>query len=257
MPDALLSVTDVSVAFGGLRALRDVTFDVARGDIFGIIGPNGAGKSTLLNVLSRLTRPAAGARIVFDGQNLLAKRPHEVSFAGLGRTFQSLEISPNATVLDNVLVGAVTTFASNVIWTFLGDFFDRPHARTLRQAALGHLATLGIDNWAHAKASDAPYAVKKWMQLCRALMTNPKLLLLDEPASGMGATEKSLLQDCLVHLQASTGVTIIVIEHDVGFLASMCTRMLALDFGKVLTVGSVSQVTNSPAVIAAYLGTED
>jgi ABC-type branched-subunit amino acid transport system ATPase component len=257
MTEPLLSVTNVSVRFGGLAALRDVTFGVSAGEIFGIIGPNGAGKSTLLNVMSRLIRPTPGARIVFDGHELLGKRPHEVPRLGMGRTYQSIELSPTGTVLDNVLAGATIAYDSNLIWTFLGDFADRRRTADLTETTLAHLARLDILDFAHRPAADVPYAVKKRLQVCRAMMAAPKLLLLDEPASGMDAGEKRLLLDCLKRLHQTSGTTIVVIEHDVGFLASICDSMLALEFGKVLAVGPVAEVTSSPAVIAAYLGTED
>jgi ABC-type branched-subunit amino acid transport system ATPase component len=256
MAEPLLSVSNVTVRFGGLTALSDVSFDVAGGQVFGIIGPNGAGKSTLLNVLSRLTRPAAGARIVFDGHLLLERRPHEVPRLGVGRTYQSIEISPGETVLDNVLAGATIKYGTRLIWTFLGDVPDRRRTSELTEVATSYLAQLDIQDFAERRAADLPYAVKKRVQVCRAMMSAPKLLLLDEPASGMDAAEKTLLLDCIRRLHRSSSTTIVVIEHDVGFLSSICDSMLALEFGKVLATGPVAQVTSSPAVIAAYLGTD-
>jgi branched-chain amino acid transport system ATP-binding protein len=257
MGDVFLDVSDVSVSFGGLKALQHVNFTVARGEVFGVIGPNGAGKSTLLNVLSRLIRPMPGARIDFDGHDLFSKRPHEVPQIGVGRTYQSIELSPDATILDNVLVGAANSYRTHPIWTFLGDARERQRTADLKEIALGHLTRLDIAAFARKQAADVPYAVKKRMQLCRALMSSPKLLLLDEPASGMDSTEKTLLLECLKRIHETSGVTIVVIEHDVGFLSSICDSMLALEFGKVLAMGSVAEVTTSPAVIAAYIGTED
>jgi branched-chain amino acid transport system ATP-binding protein len=254
---AVLRLMNVTVSFGGLKALQGVTFDVPRGGVFGIIGPNGAGKSTLLDVISRLRKPSTDSQIVFDGVDLLRRQPHNLLLSGITRTFQGLELSSKSSVLENVMVGATATNPSGLVWDFLGDFGNRGYRQKITTEALTHLSSLGIDSWANSMAGDVPYAVQKRVQVCRALMADPKLLLLDEPASGMGPSEKLLLQKSIRDIHSKTGVTIIIIEHDVGFLTSMCTRMLALNFGKVLTVGSVSEVTNSPDVILAYLGTED
>jgi len=256
MSEALLSISNVSVSFGGLSALRDVAMNVEKGEIFGIIGPNGAGKSTLLNVISRFIKPATGAAMTFDKNNILALRAHDMSRIGIGRTFQSIEISPAGTVLENIMAGATLSYRNGVLSTFLGDFQDQQLTHDLKQTALEHMGRLNITEFAERPADDVPYAVKKRLQVCRALMCNPRLLLLDEPASGMDPTEKSLLLDCLRRLHQTTDLTIVIIEHDVGFLSSLCGRLLALEFGKVIATGSVSEVTNSPKVIAAYLGTD-
>jgi ABC-type branched-subunit amino acid transport system ATPase component len=244
------------VSFGGLVALRDVAMRVGKGEVFGIIGPNGAGKSTLLNVISRLTKPSAGARMSFGARDLLALRPHDMPRIGLGRTFQSIEISPGGSVIENVMAGAALSYNRAALWAFLGDLADWRQTRELRDTALEHMRRVDIAEFAERPAGDVPYAVKKRLQVCRALMTNPQLLLLDEPASGMDSSEKALLLACLQRLHRTTDLTIVIIEHDVGFLSSFCTSMMALEFGQVIAAGSVADVTNSPEVIAAYLGTD-
>ena len=241
----------------GLVALANVSFGVQPQSVLGIIGPNGAGKTTLLNVLSRFIDPVRGATLRFAGRDLLTERPHRLVHAGIGRTFQSVEICATDSVLENVMAGATTSYDANLGWCFLGDLYRDAQARELREVAFRHLEAFAIHAWADARAADVPYAVKKRLQICRALMARPKLLFLDEPASGISAAEKELLRQSLVDLRARTDLTIIIIEHDVGFLTRICTHMLALNFGRVIAQGTVAEVKGSPEVISAYLGKED
>ena len=258
MSEVVLQVNDVSVAFGGLQALSNVTFDVKAGEILGIIGPNGAGKTTLLNVLSRFTRPAKGARIRLGTTELLSTPADRLVDAGLGRTFQSVELSAADTVLDNVLAGASRAYErSGLAWCFLGDLRKRAQRDEARDLALSTLDLFGVAQYALQRARDVPYAVQKRTQVCRALMGRPKLLLLDEPASGMEQGEKHELREALMRQHAGSGMSMIVIEHDVSFLTRMCRRMLALDFGKVIAFGTAPEVVGAPAVVSAYLGADE
>jgi branched-chain amino acid transport system ATP-binding protein len=258
MAERILEASGISVAFGGLQALSDVAFDVEAGEILGIIGPNGAGKTTLLNVLSRFTRPARGARIRLGATELLSTSADRLVDAGLGRTFQSIELSEVDTVLDNVLTGAIRTAARRrAAPATHADAGRRARRDALRERAGATLDAFGIAAFASRRAGDVPYAVQKRAQVCRALMAEPKLLLLDEPASGMEHGEKHELRDALMRLHATSGMSMIVIEHDVGFLTRMCRRMLALDFGKVIAFGPTADVVSAPAVVSAYLGTQD
>jgi branched-chain amino acid transport system ATP-binding protein len=252
-----LEAEHLSVAFGGLRALDDVSCRLAAGEILGIIGPNGAGKTTLLNAISGFVRCQPGAQLRIRGMDALQLLPFRRSRIGLGRTFQSLELSPLDTVLDNVLAGADTRYRSSSVWDLLGSWASRGKERELIQEALEHLTFFEIDGWSSAKVASVPYAVKKRLQICRALMAKPQILMLDEPASGMSSVEKEHLSHALLTLHKRTGISLLIIEHDVGFLTGMCQRLIALNFGALLTEGPCSSVTRDPKVIEAYLGNED
>jgi branched-chain amino acid transport system ATP-binding protein len=253
----VLEADRLSVAFGGLQALSDVSCHLANGEILGIIGPNGAGKTTFLNAISGFVRTAPGARLEIFGKDASQLRSFSRSRLGLGRTFQSLELSPRDTVLDNVLAGAAMRYRTSGVWDFLGGIASRAQDRELTQEALEHLAFLEIDGWRHAAVGSVPYAVKKRLQICRALMAKPRILMLDEPASGMSPSEKERLSHALLALHAHTGLSLLVIEHDVGFLTGMCQRLIALNFGKILTDGPCATVIRDPRVIEAYLGQDD
>jgi len=235
MSEPLLEVRDVSVSFGGLQALVGFECEVQASEIVGIIGPNGAGKTTLLNALSRFVRVNRGARIRFRGYDLLGCRAHKVPALGIGRTFQGPELSSRDTLLDNVLVGG----------------YLRPRPPWSRRA------DVRAERWASLKVTEVPYPIQKRAQICRAMLARPRLLLLDEPAAGITAEEKQQIAEALVQLRQRTGVALFVIEHDVGFLSSICQRMIALDFGRKIASGSVSEVVNDPAVRRSYLGESD
>jgi ABC-type branched-subunit amino acid transport system ATPase component len=236
----LLEAERVSVSFGGVHALSEVDCDVHEGEILGILGPNGAGKTTLLNALSRLVAVGRGAALRFSGRDITRARPHELARLGLARTFQGIELSPADTLLDNVLTGAHVR-----------------RGRGARDEAQALMGTFGIERWSERPARDAPYAVGKRAQICRALLCRPQLLLLDEPAAGMTAGEKDQLREALAGVHRETGVALAVIEHGVGFLTRLADRLLALNFGRVIAAGTVATVVKDPHVIEAYLGTDD
>jgi branched-chain amino acid transport system ATP-binding protein len=246
MTEPLLRVRNVSVTFGGLQALVDFECDVEEGEILGIIGPNGAGKTTLLNALSRLVRVGRGASIRFAGHELMKRSAHQVPGLGLGRTFQAPELSSRDTLLDNVLVGG-----------YLRHPAPWGRMAAIRVEAEALLRSFGIDRWARLRTADVPYPVQKRAQICRAMLLRPRMLLLDEPAAGITAEEKRQMADALVGLHQRTGVALFLIEHDVGFLTSICRRMIALDFGRKIASGSVADVINDPAVRRAYLGEDE
>lgn len=257
MTTSLLQARNVSVHFGGLRALHNVSCSLGPGEIVGIIGPNGAGKTTFLNAISGLVPCQSGASLFIEGVDVTKMPAYRRSRMGLGRTFQNLEFSPKDTVLDNVLVGAEIRFASNRLWDLLGGWKSAQEERGFVDEALGHLAFFQIYDWRGARVESVPYAVKKRLQICRALMANPKVIMLDEPASGMSAVEKGRLSKALLDFQRKTKIAILIIEHDVGFLTGMCQRLIALNFGAMLTEGSCESVTSDQRVIDAYLGNEE
>jgi branched-chain amino acid transport system ATP-binding protein len=246
MSEPLLEVRDVSVSFGGLQALVGFDCEVEASEIVGIIGPNGAGKTTLLNALSRFVRVNRGARIRFGDHDLLGCRAHKVPVLGIGRTFQGPELSSRDTLLDNVLVGGY--LRAQPPWSRRAD---------VRAEAGDLLRAFGMERWASLKVTEVPYPIQKRAQICRAMLGRPRLLLLDEPAAGITAEEKQQMAETLVQLRQRTGVALFVIEHDVGFLSSICQRMIALDFGRKIASGSVSEVVNDPAVRRSYLGESD
>jgi branched-chain amino acid transport system ATP-binding protein len=243
---ALLAADGISVTFGGVKALTDVSCRVDRSEVVGIIGPNGAGKTTLLNVLSRLTRAADGAAVSLGGADLLRRRPRELARLGLARTFQTPEISGSSSLWSNVLMGAHTRFGV------------RGAGRGAVDEEAWHLLTiLGIERWAQAAIGDVPYATRKRAEICRALLARPSLMLLDEPASGMSSPEKHELAQALRTAHGETATAILVIEHDVGFLVGLCDRLMALNFGQKIADGTPQDVVADETVIDAYLGSDE
>jgi branched-chain amino acid transport system ATP-binding protein len=253
MADSLLSIEGVDLWFGGTHALDNVTFDVKAGEIFGIIGPNGAGKSSLLNCINGYYRPKSG-RIMFQGHDLTLERPHQVARLGIGRTFQNIELSPEATVLDNVMLGRHLHIRSNPLSEMLRLPGARRQEQLSRVRCVEILHLLGLEDERDAPVSDLPYGRQKLVELARALATDPALLLLDEPTAGMTTEERHEVSRQLKKLAAATDVTLVLIEHDTGFIRGLTERVAVLDFGALIALGSPDEVMEDPHVIEAYLG---
>jgi branched-chain amino acid transport system ATP-binding protein len=252
---ALLEISKVSLSFSGLRALIDVSFDVAEGGIVGLIGPNGAGKSTLLNCISCLYRPENG-QIRFDGRDLADCKSNQVAALGIRRTFQNLELFREASVRENVTLGLVYRYELPL----LGELFDLPSSRTMQRAAEDEanriLKSCGLNEMANIPVSELPYGLQKSVELARALAGHPKLLLLDEPAAGMNPEESRHVAKTVRRLRDEDGITVLLIEHDMRVVMSVCDRVVVLDHGEKIGEGSPAEVRRAPAVIKAYLGDE-
>ena len=250
----LLEVSGLTVRFGGIVALDQVSFTVERGQIAGLIGPNGAGKTTLFNCLSRIYNANAGD-IRFEGRSLLARPSHAIAKVGLGRTFQNLALFQTMTVLDNVMVGGHSRTASDVVSNALALPSVAREERRLRERAHEVLDFLGLSPIAGATVSTLPFGTLKRVELARALLCEPKLLLLDEPAGGLNHEEVAALGDLIRSIRDQRNATVLLVEHHMGLVMDVSDKVVALDFGRAIAVGTPAEVQRNPAVIAAYLGT--
>jgi branched-chain amino acid transport system ATP-binding protein len=252
--DALLSVRDVSVRFGGIVALDKLSFDVEAGCISGLIGPNGAGKTTLFNCLSRLYQPTAG-EIVFDGHPLLATPAHRIAALGIGRTFQNLALFRSLTVFENVLLGRHCRARAG----FVSHALRLPRTRREEKEAALHATTLlellDLAKCAREPVASLPFGTQKRVELARALAAEPKLLLLDEPASGLNHEEVNALGTLIREIRDRLAVTVLLVEHHMHLVMSACDQVVALDFGRKIAAGAPAQIRDDPDVVRAYLGT--
>ena len=246
-------IKDITVAFGGVKALNNVSFSVNKGEIFTIIGPNGAGKSTLFNVISRIYEPSNG-EIHFNNQNISKSKPHQIARLGIARTFQNLELFKNATVLQNLLLGRHIYKKSNL----LNELFFTPK---VKKTELEHrlkveevIDFLDLQHYRDTIISGLPYGVRKNVELARALCTNPKLLLLDEPSSGLTNEETIDLGFWIKDIQSLLNITVVMIEHDMSFVNKVSDRVLALNYGEIIAAGLPEEIKNNEKVKVAYMG---
>ena len=252
-PDALLSVEGVTVRFGGVIALDDVRFRVARGQICGLIGPNGAGKTTLFNCISRLYQPSAGD-IRFEGRPLSKVRVHEIARLGVARTFQNLALFATMTVRENVRVGAHVCARGGFLANALSLPLARRAEREIGELADSLIVECRLENVADRFVGELPFGVKKRVELARALAISPKLLLLDEPAAGLNHEEVDALASEIVRLRDKRGLSVLLVEHHMNLVMRISDQVVALDFGRVLADGAPDAVRAHPDVIRAYLG---
>jgi branched-chain amino acid transport system ATP-binding protein len=250
----LLEVREVAVRFGGIVALDSVSFDVASGSIVGLIGPNGAGKTTLFNCLSRLYECDRG-EILFDGASLLAAPRHRIAGMGIGRTFQNLALFSSMTVLENVMVGAHCRSRSGFFANALRLPRVAPEERVITDKARALMAFLALEAVASKRVADLPFGTRKRVELARALASEPKLLLLDEPASGLNHEEVGELGALIRDLRERLRLTVLLVEHHMSLVMSISERVVALNFGRVIAQGAPAEVRRHPELIQAYLGT--
>ncbi len=249
----MLDVAGVTVRFGGLTALDDVSLEVAPGEVVGVIGPNGAGKTTLFNVICGFVRPDAG-RVSWRGRPLDGVRPHALARLGIARTLQGVGLFGGLTALENVMVGAERGGGSGTLSALLGLPRSDREERRLRSLALAALAELGVAEVAGRMPSSLPFGVQKRVALARALVAEPTLLLLDEPAGGLGGTD---LDELAGRVRALRGeMAVLLVEHHMDLVMSVCDRVVVLDFGRRIAVGAPDAVRADPRVLDAYLGVE-
>lgn len=249
----LLSISSLSLAFGGTSALTDVSFDVNPGELFAVIGPNGAGKTSTFNCISGVYRPSQG-HIAFEGESLIGVRPDVIAQRGVARTFQNIELFDNLTVLENLLLGRHNLI--NAQWW--EAFLWLPKARhaevQARRAVENIIDFLGLASVRHLPVGILPYGIKKRIEVGRALAMEPKLLLLDEPVAGMNVEETEDMARFIMDIRTELGIAMILVEHDMRVVMDLADRVMVLDFGRQIAMGTPEAVQADPAVIAAYLG---
>ena len=253
---ALLEAKDLSVRFGGVLAVNKVSFEVQRGEVFTLIGPNGAGKTTVFNLISRIYTPTTGS-LHFEGALLSDKPPHAIAALGIARTFQNIELFENATVLQNLLIGhhihRGAGFCSNLLFTRA----TREAELAARLRAEEVIDLLGLQALRDSFVAGLPYGKRKVVELARALCTAPKLLLLDEPSSGLNVEETEDMAWWIHDIKNELGITVLMVEHDMSLVLRVSDRVLAMNQGEVLALGTPAEVQAHPGVIEAYLGSVD
>lgn len=250
---ALLDVKNLGISFGGLRAVDGFEVQIEKGQLYGLIGPNGAGKTTVFNLLTGVYKPDDG-KIELDGKNITGSRTIDINRAGIARTFQNIRLFKELTVLDNVKVGLHNQFSYNTV----EGIFRLPRyfkvEKEMNEKAMDLLKVFDLDKEADFLASNLPYGKQRKLEIARALATNPKLLLLDEPAAGMNPNETKELMETIRFVRDNFDMTILLIEHDMKLVSGICEELTVLNFGQVLAQGKTADVLNDPQVIKAYLG---
>ena len=250
---AMLEVKNLGISFGGLRAVNGFDIKIEKGELYGLIGPNGAGKTTVFNLLTGVYKPDTGS-IVLDGTEITGKRTIEISKAGIARTFQNIRLFKDMSVLDNVKTGLHNKHE----YSFLAGILHTPAyqkvEKQMNEQAMELLRVFELEEEADTLASNLPYGKQRKLEIARAMATEPKLLLLDEPAAGMNPNETEALMDMIRFVRDHFNMTVLLIEHDMRLVSGICEELTVLNFGEVLAQGRTSDVLHNPQVITAYLG---
>jgi len=256
MHKALLTVEDMVLSFAGLEVIRSLSFSVEQGTIASLIGPNGAGKTSVFNCLTGFYKPGSG-RVTFNERSILRLKPHTITQRGMARTFQNLRLFKSMTVLENVMSGMHCRTHTGAIGAVFHTTSQRREEELIREVSEECLSFVGLLDKKNRHAGNLPYGDQRRVEWARALATQPKLLLLDEPAAGLNHDEKQELIELILHIRDKRGITILLIEHDMGLVMKVSERITVIDYGKKIAEGNAHEVQNNPAVIEAYLGCED
>ena len=251
--EIVLKTNHLCIQFGGLKAVDDVNLEIKKGELYGLIGPNGAGKTTVFNLLTGVYKPTSG-RFFLCGEDLTGKAPAEVNKRGIARTFQNIRLFNNLTVLENVMVGLANQIPCSLPESILRLPRHKKTEREFESRALELLELFGLAEYRDYLAANLPYGKQRKLEIARAMATNPKLLLLDEPAAGMNPNETQELMDTITFIREKFDITILLIEHDMRLVGGICEQITVLCFGTELAKGETSKVLNDPEVIKAYLG---
>lgn len=259
--DVLLSVRDLKMYFGGLKAVDGLSFDVRKGEIFGLIGPNGAGKTTVFNCITRFY-DATGGDVYFENKygetvDLRNYKVHDIILQGIGRTFQNIELVKEISVIENLLVASTRYYRTGFVSHALGSPLLKKEEKILRSKAMNILKFMGLESYANWLAFGLPYGILKKVEIARALMADARLIIMDEPAAGLNDYETASLTETIRKIRDEFGVTILLVEHDMGLVMNVCDTVCAISFGQMLAIGSTEEIQKNKAVQEAYLGAEE
>lgn len=249
----LLELRDATIRFGGLVAVNSVSFQLEKGDLFGLIGPNGAGKTTCFNIITGVYKPTSG-KILFNGRDISGTPSNKIANLGICRTFQNIRLFKELSVLENVVTAAFLRHRTTLTSSLLYLPSAIKETDQMKQEAIELLRVLNLEQVANARSADLSYGMQRRLEIARAMATHPQLLLLDEPAAGMNPNEKLELLDMVKKIRDHHGMTVLLIEHDMRFVMNLCEHIVVLDHGEEIAAGPPSEIRNDPKVIAAYLG---